>query len=245
MGDTKWRIGPWEGGSKPINILYRYMEKAAPTLNVVKAKEATQVRMNVHIHKRERNRARDRQKLAFKVHVSACVHEIHMQMQGAIGEPTLLKVITALQDPVGLEVYVKTTDPHPNSRLLNTARLQLLWKLQRNKGSCEYVGSDGKACTHSVWDWLRRPAPWMQLEWHHADGKTAMYIGQYRTPRTLSKTHAQLTLLRAVAELGVCQLLCRRHHTHVHLPVGAYKHTHTHTHTHTHDQRQTNHWQTA
>ena len=147
------------------------------------------------------------------------MNAICMKMQHAVSEPTLQKVLKALQDPAGLDEYVKTTDPHPNIRLLHTARQQLLWKLQRNKGCCEYVRSDGTACTHTVWDWVRRPSYWTQLEWHHLDGKPAMYIGRYRTPRTLSQPHAQRTLQHVVEELDVCQLLCNRHHTITHLKV--------------------------
>jgi hypothetical protein len=145
--------------------------------------------------------------------------QMYARMQPALSEPTLQRVLRALQDPEGLDAYCWAADPYPDKRTVQTARLQLLWKLQRNKGCCEHVSSTGHACRYSVWDWIRCPTAWTQLEWHHRDGRRNMYIGRYKLPRTLNQPRAQRTLLRVVAELDVCSLLCRDHHSVTHLQV--------------------------
>jgi hypothetical protein len=142
-----------------------------------------------------------------------------MQAVYPITEPTLQRVLRALQDPLGLEVYSIAADPHHDMRRLQTARQQLLWKLQRNGGRCEHVDSKGVACAQTVWDYMRLQVPWMQFEWHHINGEPAVYIGRYRTPRTHTHTHprAQRSLQRVETELQVCRLLCRDHHAVHHL----------------------------
>ena len=158
------------------------------------------------------------EKYACNAHVSHAMNQKCKPNQVPLSEPTLQKVLEALQDPVGLERYCCMQDPHPNLRVVHTAQLQLLWKLQRNGGGCEYVGSDGGMCAYTVWDWIRCPVAWTQLEWHHSDGSPAVYIGQYRTPRT--HTHTSPRLTRVLGEMKVVKLLCRDHHCITHLHTG-------------------------